>query len=70
MRSKRFWSATSTLAPESCRPYSISSVVHHPLRPTRTAPCWTVAQNVRHHSGLFWLRHGDAVALLQAEAIA
>ena len=54
MRSTRFRSATSTLAPLSCSPYSISSVVHHPLRPTRMAPCCTAAQNVRHHSGLFW----------------
>ena len=34
------------------------------------APCCTVAQKVRHHSGLFWLRHRDPIALLQAEAIA
>ena len=55
IRSKRLASATRTLAPESVRPYTISSLVHQPLRPTRTAPMSTVPQNDRHHSGLFWL---------------
>ncbi len=55
MRSNRLASATSTVAPESCSPYRISSVFHQPFRPTSTAPLATVAQNVRHHSGLFWL---------------
>ena len=53
MRSKRRRSATSTLAPESSRPYSTSSVFHQPLSPTRIAPRSTVPQKARHHSGLF-----------------
>ena len=50
-RSTRSWSATQTLAPQSWKPYSSSSVVHQALRATATAPMEVMAWKATIHSG-------------------
>ena len=51
VRSTRSGSATSTLAPESSRPKSSSSSVHHALSDTDTAPIEVAAAKLTTHSG-------------------
>ena len=50
-RSSRSASTNTTLAPESRKPYSSSSAVHHALSGTTTAPAAAAAQNAIDHSG-------------------
>ncbi len=50
-RSARSWSVRATLAPQSSKPYSSSSVVHQALRATATAPMEVMAWKATIHSG-------------------
>ena len=50
-RSSRSASTNTTLAPESRRPYSSSSAVHHAFSGTTIAPAAAAAQNAIDHSG-------------------
>ena len=50
-RSMRSESAMSSVAPESSRPYRISSATHQALKHTATAPMEVTAANDTTHSG-------------------
>ena len=52
-RSSRSPSTNTTFAPESRRPYSSSSAVHHAFSGTTIAPAAAAAQNAIDHSGKF-----------------
>ena len=49
--SRRSWSANSTFAPQSRRPYSISSGCHSAFIATAMAPIEVTAEKARIHSG-------------------